>query len=310
MGVKHVFAVLLRDALIVIEYPSDRYFIEFADQRDVLFNGTEIDAGFYLFISAGRLGVQVNLPEEFHVDSNFEMDVLNGQVPDEHGRMVRLFLFDRIVITRRIDEARWSRDVAREKARNDVATFVVAHLLQVKEQRRETILDALQAAIDGFEKLLAADPQEEAIQRYLTERPVLLEPTAAKVTPKIKLGTEYVTDFVIELASQQYVLVEIEVASKKLFTKAGFASAHLAQSQGQVEDWRQWVHDHVAYARTTLPGIDDPNCWVILGRRRDLNERGVRALARKNKELPYITIQTYDDLVDKARRHLTNLQRI
>ncbi len=208
VGPKHVFAVLLGDGLIVIEYPSDRYFGEVDDQ-------SEIDVRLYLFMAGSQLGAYVNLPEEFDLDNNYEMEVPNGDVPDEHGGTVRLFSFDRITITHRVDEGRWSQDLGREKARKDVATFVVARLLHIKEQRHERVLEALQATIEGFEQLLTTDPQEEIIQRYLTNSPVLLEPTAARITPKVKLGTEYVTDFVIERTGRQYILVEIEIATKK-----------------------------------------------------------------------------------------------
>ncbi len=39
--------------------------------------------------------------------------------------------------------------------------------------------------------------------------------------PKLKLGDDYITDFVLELGDQQYVLVEIEAPKRMLYTKSG-----------------------------------------------------------------------------------------
>jgi hypothetical protein len=173
-----------------------------------------------------------------------------------------------------------------------------------------TELELLQTMIKGFSALVESDPREGDIQCYLTENWMLLAPTAVKVIPKVKLGSEYEVDFVVGLADQQYILVEIERPEHKLFTQRGDPSAELSHAQRQVEDWRQWIHENIAYARTIMPGINEPHCWVIIGRRSHMVERDEKALARRNAELHHITILTYDDLLDVARRHLDNLRRL
>ncbi len=52
-----------------------------------------------------------------------------------------------------------------------------------------------------------SEPGEEEVQRYLSEdrNKVLLHPEAVNVFPKVRLGAEYVPDFVIELPQRRYV---------------------------------------------------------------------------------------------------------
>ena len=129
--------------------------------------------------------------------------------------------------------------------------------------------------------------------------------------PKFKLGDDYITDFVIELGDQQYVLVEIEAATRPLYTKTGNPSRELAHAVQQVEDWLNLIETAAPYIPTKLPGISDPNCWVIIGRR--LHDQRLEAKwSRKQRSHAKagIMLMTYDDVLDKAKRQLANLRRI
>ncbi len=55
------------------------------------------------------------------------------------------------------------------------------------------------------------------------------------LSPKLALGAKYVTDFVIELPQQQYILVEIEKQAHFLFTKRGRVTAKVTDAQQQVD---------------------------------------------------------------------------
>jgi hypothetical protein len=83
--------------------------------------------------------------------------------------------------------------------------------------------------LGAFEELLAAAQTEEDLQAFLEENHILLGPMSDLI-PKQKLGTEYVTDFVMVNAMPQgpeYTFVEIEAPSKRLFTKKGNPSSDL-----------------------------------------------------------------------------------
>ncbi len=185
-----------------------------------------------------------------------------------------------------------------------------ARLMGVPLMDGGTVCDRLESSINDFGRLLDTNPEEEEVQRYLMENKVLLAPSALNIRPKVALGSEHETDFVVELLQHQYVLVEIERPSHRLFTKRGDPRAQLTHAQRQAEDWRDWVHQHISYARASMPGITDPDCWVIIGRRTEMSERDQAALTRKNRELQHIDIRTYDDLLDAANQHLENLRRL
>jgi len=167
----------------------------------------------------------------------------------------------------------WRRktaEVGRLDGQDQVLQYITAHLLGLEDLNLRTapseVVNALESAIEQFVTLLDSEPLEEDLQKFLTKNPVLLHPFAASVEPKVKLGTEYVTDFVIEVVDHEYVLVEIERSVHRLFTKAGSATSALRHAQTQVEDWQRWIRDHIAYAREKLPGMNQPKGWVIIGR--------------------------------------------
>ena len=168
--------------------------------------------------------------------------------------------------------------------------------------------EQLQAILDDFTCLLDRNPHEEVVQQFLANHKVLLAPTALRVKSKVLLGEKYETDFVIEQAPQEYVPVEIEAPGRPLFTKGGDPSKYLTHALRQVKDWRQWIHENIAYADKILPGIMDPSCLVIIGRETMLGDAERKALRRENREHGKIEIWTYDDLLNKVRQCLQNLE--
>lgn len=180
------------------------------------------------------------------------------------------------------------------------------------QETRDRVIGELEAAIREFRILLDTNPDEEKVQLYLSidRNKIILEPSAVSITPKIKLGTEYVTDFVIELSQHQYVLVEIERPEHSLFTKQGRVTAKVTDAQQQVEDWINWIRDYPSYAQNIMPGVSEPRGWVILGRREGLSESNQRALVGKNANHQRISIMTFDDLLDRAKQHLENLHKL
>jgi hypothetical protein len=230
--------------------------------------------------------------------------------PDGTGPAVWRAPWNRVEVSSKLGPSRWGTDYATTTAVNHVLSFDAAHLMQMQDAKQPDILNRLSTSIEEFDDMLRQTPREEDLQVFLSEHHILLSPIAVNVLPKHRLGSEYITDFVIHQAGGDYVLVEIEAASHKLFVKRGHASAALSRALQQVEDWRHWVHDHIQYARESLPGISEPDCWVIIGRDSSLSAKGRKALRRKNIDLSHTTILTFDELLNRARRHLDNLTRL
>lgn len=212
----------------------------------------------------------------------------------------------------------WSGEAAEHRARWDVLSYVAAPALGMEAEELSTrpnvasrAYSAFETTAVGFRELIESSDLEAPLQEYLSEHPVLLTLEAARIHPKLKLGDDYITDFVMELGDQHYVLVEIEAATRPLYTKAGNPSRELTHAVQQVEDWLQWVEDAAQYIQTKLPGIADPECLVIIGRR--LKDTKLEAKWKRKQRMHAksgITLMTYDDVLDKARRQLVNLRRL
>jgi hypothetical protein len=215
-----------------------------------------------------------------------------------------------------VEDWRWSESEALDRARDDVLTFANAHLMGLQrvapERQRDEVIAKLDDAIRELRNLLDSQPGEEEVQRYLSEdrNKVLLHPEAVNVFPKVRLGAEYVPDFVIELPQRRYVYVEIEHPQHQVITQNGRPSAKLTDATQQIEDWFRWTSDNIAYARSILPDISEPGGKVIVGRDTGIPPQHGEVLARRNAELHRIETMTFDDLLENAEQHLSNLRRL
>jgi hypothetical protein len=299
-GPKRVVALICSDGILLSHWPNGEYSFVCAVTQQRLSEATrEIPGG--PFVVGSPLGKAFDL---------YIANLTLHEGPNTTGPVIWRAPWDKLELSSKFGASRWGIDHAKASAINDVLSFIAADLMQMRGAKRSDILNNLRTTIEEFKDLLTQNPPEEDIQVFLSNHPIILSPTAFKIFPKHRLGSEYVTDFVIHQADGEYILVEIEAASHMLFNKNGDPSALLSHAQRQVEDWREWVNENLAYARNSLPGIIEPDCWVIIGRDISFSNRDRKALRRKNKELSHITIMTFDDLFRKVQRHLENLDRL
>jgi Shedu protein SduA, C-terminal len=169
-------------------------------------------------------------------------------------------------------------------------------------------VQALHASADQLEALLADDPPEERLQEFLKEFPRILAPTHSQILAKPKLGSDHVPDFAFEDNEAQWTLVEIEASKHSVFTRAGNPTAALTHAVRRVSDWRDWVAEHRAYARNTLPRVRDIRGLVVIGR--GDSEELLTSLRRYEATLNGVRVMTWDELVSSARRQAHNLQSV
>lgn len=299
-GHKRVVAVLGVDGVVIVHWASDKDIFQFATAQKSLGEIANEYAG----------GISFDLPQGSKVGMEIAKPTLH-QGTDTSGPLVWSSPWDRVELSSDTSAIKWNAQSGRLEARNTVLTFVTGHLLELDKAKAPEILMKLDAAISEFNELLKKDPPEEEVQQYLTKNPVLLSQDAVSIKPKVELGSEHITDFVIERAEQEYIMVEIERPGHELFTKQGDPRAAVTHAQRQVEDWLDWVSDNKDYAqRHVLSGVSEPKAWVIIGRRNRMDKKSKKALARKNRELNRIEIMTFDDLASRANNYRNNLQRI
>ncbi|MEZ9685603.1 Shedu anti-phage system protein SduA domain-containing protein [Vibrio atlanticus] len=126
--------------------------------------------------------------------------------------------------------------------------------------------------------------------------------------PKKKLGEEFITDYVLETLSSEYILVEIEKPSDQIFTKSNDFHHKFTHAFGQVLDFIEWVEQNIAYAQKKLPNISSPTGLLIIGMREYLNDEQIKKLNRFNKNSSKIKVLTFDDLLFNTKQLQNNIR--
>lgn len=192
-----------------------------------------------------------------------------------------------------------------EQAVTDVITFVLAKGLlggmRSVDEVREQVIDHLRLLERDYKHVLSRSTREEDLQRYFVLHPFLLA-REGRLLPKVKLGSEMVTDFIVEnpLAPRySHLFVELEEPKKRLFREAGTQpTADLVHAMNQTDSWRAWLRDNIAYFRQQHPVYTIPKFLIVIGRNHDLSNQKRRALRDLNAQSPDRDIMTYDDLLD------------
>jgi hypothetical protein len=313
LGPRRVISILASDGIVATHWPTREQSFEFRVSTGRMMKDiTESERAV-----EGPSGMWVDLFDydagsDFGAFELWRIEVIdNGTVVKPDWTRVDVASLDNLDLFR--DEAQ-----ARENAERDVQIATDAYLMGLApappgKDQQDRVIAELEAAIDEFEKVLETHANDEKmIQLYLgiKRNQILLDPSALSIRPQVKFGSEYVPDFVIEVAEEQYVLVEIERPALPLLTEKGRPRAELTHAQQQVKDWFDWTGRHSEYARLLLPGVSEPEGWVVMGRRSSIAPEHKHVLARENAESRRIKTKTYDDLLDRAKQHLENLRRL
>jgi hypothetical protein len=163
-----------------------------------------------------------------------------------------------------------------------------------------------------FLELIDSRAREEKIHQFLVDHPEILhaamhrsdqiitKPSLHRYIPDFAAGTEGMS-----LRRWSWTLIEIEPAEFLLITKGGSPSARLTHAVKQVADWRNWISENTAYARTILPDIT-PACHglIVMGRRSTITDRLAKELRAYQDSLKDIRIHSYGWLYDIIVRGL------
>lgn len=188
-----------------------------------------------------------------------------------------------------------------------LSRFKVDRALPPEAIRR--LEELLETKIDGA----ATNQPEASYQQLLTEYPAFLAflvtgNWATYVIPKQKLGNQYETDYLVlgeNSLGPQWIAVEIESPRHKLLTKDGRLRKEVSHAVDQIKDWRDWLSENVAYARSELHlhGINNQiDGLVIIGRG---SPKSGRDPARSRiREADRIQIHSWDWLLRECQKPL------
>ncbi|NMF28833.1 Shedu anti-phage system protein SduA domain-containing protein [Cellulosimicrobium aquatile] len=164
--------------------------------------------------------------------------------------------------------------------------------------------------IDEYAGLIDSHRGEGVYQDFLETHPVFLDPLAAEVFNRERLGVELVTDFVIRRHDNRYIVVEIEKPQDRMFTARGDLTAAFTHAVGQVLDFQGWVATNVAYAQKHLPHIENPAGLLVMGSRESMEPNNQAKLRRWNTNSRHVEVITFDDLLDRARALYASIRRL
>ncbi len=179
----------------------------------------------------------------------------------------------------------------------------------------EDKLRLIKENIEEFEEILNSAGGEEDAHQFLKNSGLILDLTST-IDPisKLKLGDDYVTDFVIHDLPDGYIFVEIERPDIRLFKKTKRnrppeRTQEFNHAIEQIENWRAWIGKNHSYLSSKLEGVSpNPVCWLIIGRRISLSHGEKRRLAEINEEYRgNYKILTYDDLIDRVKAVISKM---
>jgi len=171
--------------------------------------------------------------------------------------------------------------------------------------------------------IIESSNREEDIQQYIQSHPTILTRYLQGghgrfCIAKKSLGGMVYPDFLLaDLSSLglTWYVVELENPKAVMFNKNGDPSRFLNHAIKQIRDCRDWLKNNLDEARRlqqdkglSLIGIEpELECLILIGRRRDLDERVLDARRRMNKEING-EIHTYDWLIEQAKDEFVRVE--
>jgi len=195
----------------------------------------------------------------------------------------------------------------------------LAQQLAVDEHRRIISIAAQKIPIykhrrslREYNKLLEkTDLTEEQMQIFLKDNWFLLDVYARKVIPKYRLGGKLITDFLVETSDSNYVFVEIENPNSAIYTneKPPKAARKLREADSQIKNVMSYVRNNILYLRNDLPfiSVEKVQGLIMIGRSNKLNKEQREKLIQDNAYAKEYRILTYDDISERVRLLLDNL---
>ena len=111
-----------------------------------------------------------------------------------------------------------------------------------------------------------------------------------------------------------WILVELEPTNTQLVTKSGHLAERVRQGLQQVKDWHDWLTDNRDEATRSrnrnglgLEEIEDVWGWVVVGRRKQVNDR-FNQLRNQVWKDSRIQIMTYDRLIERFKTRADHWQ--
>ncbi len=332
-------APLISENVVYCHYPNQDECFKPKFGPQITLSVTNGKTGTSQLLSTVKIGFNIAIKESFgklpkppekpycllSVQNSLELNIIGELVQDEGSLKAGQRFLTRTLMRLPVgwecievfpfqDFNHWDPQNAEIWAERDILASVLRY--QMRESKLNN-LDPNAAArkqfgvlLDSYKRLLDSDPdKEEQLQSFLTVNPILLFPAYVKMWPKLPIGAN-VTDFVFKDATGDYLLVELEKSTDKVFLKNGHTSAKLNHAHGQILDWKRYIEDNLSTVQRELglEGISsNPKSIIVIGRTKTLTNDNRRKLISFENNCPKLKIMTYDDILENAKAIIENL---
>jgi hypothetical protein len=136
----------------------------------------------------------------------------------------------------------------------------------------------------------------------------VIDPFAIKVYSEVHLGEMYRVDLALmfDLDARRTLLVELERAALRVFTKKGRPTKEHTHAVQQVEDWLRWWLEHPGDVPTGFDASAPLEGLVVMGRNRGMSDDERRRLVHLNSARR-VKLITYDDLLARLRTMISRI---
>lgn len=198
------------------------------------------------------------------------------------------------------------------KAASSPMELAVEHLQGAFATRNLASRVSANNLLEEFIQLLDTAKKESELQNFLEEHPEFMYPEFENCIPKPNLGGERYPDFAISIPDSggvQWIFIEIEKVSKKIFTEGEPFQFHhnFTQAKGQLLEWDRIISRDHAFFERRFPGLLKPQYHLIFGRNSELNDARRDMLRVEFSETTNRRFSTYDDLSNRFQRIIQRL---
>ena len=239
---------------------------------------------------------------------------LDGRIYGKGGKGLGAWP-DQINIVERLQDSSPGEPISDIRKRAQNTTSERSKPRQISLSRLQPIRGALltekadlSVALEDAYGRLASARNEHAMQEVFSRHPILLANYKLRgwqnyQWDRPRLGSEYIPDFVLADVDSEgihYHLVELESPNQKMLNQDRTFSATVRTAIGQIQSWRAWIEDNIAYARKQFVDIESrPPGIIVVGRRPSGEGEPFGASVRRDlRRESGIEVRTYDGLLE------------
>jgi len=179
----------------------------------------------------------------------------------------------------------------------------------VAEKAIRGVIDYRNKLRDFDELIQSTDVREESIQNFLEENNWIFGAEYIQVMPKKALSHKYVVDFLLQRFDSSWEIVELKLPAEDIFTNQLNVTAKVTSAISQIQNAQEFMLKNYEFLKTSEDiEVFKPRGVLVISNRLSNEEKD--RLEIINKSYSDITIVTYQDLLQKARKQVELIEKL